>query len=176
MAVNQKNAIRVLTLGAMMTALGVVCLYLSSMLPTMRLSLVALAGLLPCVMVMAGGIPSGFAAYGATAVLAFLIVPNKSAALLYLVVFGHYPMIKSLAERVGNRVLEWTIKLGTFNVALTIIVLFARAIFSEIFGAEWAIWVIYLGGNAIFLLYDFAFSGLILVFNSKFGKLLRKGR
>lgn len=176
MAINQKTAVRVLTLGAMMTALGVVCLYLSSMLPTMRLSLVALAGLLPCVMVMTGGIGSGFAAYGATAVLAFLIVPNKSAALLYLVMFGHYPMVKSLAERVGNRVIEWVIKLGTFNAALTIIVLFARTLFSEMFGAEWATWLIYLGGNGIFLLYDFAFSGLILVFNSKFGKLLRKGR
>lgn len=176
MAINQKTAIRALTLGAMLTALGVVCLYLSSMMPTMRLSLVALAGLLPCVMVLTGGIGSGFAAYGATAVLAFLIVPNKSAALLYLVMFGHYPMVKSLAERTGNRVLEWLIKLAVFNLSLTVIVLFARTLFGEMFGAEWATWLIYLGGNAVFVLYDFAFSGLILVFNSKFGKILRKGR
>lgn len=176
MAINQRTAIRTLTLGAMLTALGVVCLYLSSMMPTMRLSLVALAGLLPCVMVLTGGIGSGFAAYGATAVLAFLIVPNKSAALLYLVMFGHYPMVKSLAERTGNRVLEWLIKLAVFNLSLTVIVLFARTLLGEMFGAEWATWLIYLGGNAGFVLYDFAFSGLILVFNSKFGKMLRKGR
>ncbi len=176
MVKDQKTAIRVLTLGAILTALGVVLIYLGSVMPTMRLSLLAVAGVLPCVIVLTGGVGHGFVTYGATALLAVLVVPDKTAVLVYALLFGHYPMFKSLAERTGKRPLEWLIKLGVFNAALTAMVILARTVMSELFTEDWAVWLIYLAGNVIFLLYDFAFSGVITFFNMKFGKYLRRKR
>ncbi len=168
------KAIRALTVGAMATALSVVLLYLSSVFPTLRLGMAAIAGLLPSVVVMAGGIGAGFASYAATTILAFLIVPNKGSVLVYGLLLGYYPMVKSLAERTGRRWLEWLIKLGVFNLALTAAVLLAGELLFSFIDIPWVEGVIYLVANIAFIFYDFGFSGLIILFNTRFGKIIRR--
>ncbi len=159
---------------AMLAALGTVLLYLSGMMPTARLALVAAAGLLPAAAVLTAGLPAGFAVYAVTAALSLLLVPGKGPAIVYAALFGHYPMIKSLAERLHRRPLEWLIKLAVFNAFLTVLVLAARAILFDFLAVDWAVWVVYLAGNAAFVIYDIGFSGLIALFISKFGKYIKR--
>ena len=160
---------------AVLAALGTVLLYLAGVAPTARIALAAAAGLLPAIAVLTAGIPAGFGVYVVTAVLSLLLVPSKGAALVYTVLLGHYPMIKSLAERMHSRVLEWLIKLSVFNLLLTVLMLTANALLFAFLAVNWAVWVVYAVGNAAFIVYDIGFSGLIALFISKFGRYL-KGR
>ncbi len=159
---------------AVLAALGTVLLYLSGTLPTARLALVAAAGLLPAAAVLTAGLPAGFAVYAVTAALSLLLVPSKGSALVYAAIFGHYPMIKSLAERLPAKPLEWAVKLAVFNALLTVLVLAAGTMLFDFLAVDWAVWTVYLAGNAAFVIYDLGFSGLITLFISKFGKYIKR--
>lgn len=160
----------------MLVALGEVVLYLSSIMPTMSLALAAIAGILPTAIVLMSGIPAGFTVYAATAALALLIVPDKGTAAAYALLFGHYPVVKSIAERMHSRIAEWAIKLGVCNTVLAVSI-FAAAKLVFAFPLEgWMKWLALLAGNVVFLIYDYGFSGLITFFLSKFGKIIQGRR
>jgi len=89
-------------------------------------------------------------------------------ALVYILLFGHYPITKSLAERTGKPFLEWLIKLAVFNAALTAAVLIFSALIYDLAGRELLLPVLYLVGNAAFVLYDMAFSGIVDMYLKRF--------
>ena len=84
------------------------------------LSLIALylSGLFPAGAVVSAGLKAGFFCYGAAGLLGLLLVPDKANALLYLLFFGLWPMLKSLLERIPVRPLEWLCKLAVFDPVL----------------------------------------------------------
>ena len=70
--------------------------------------------------------------------------------------------MKSLAERPKSRVVEWVIKLIVFNAALTAAwQLYVHGLLEGITLPSFAVYILYLLGNAAFVLYDFGFSKLI---------------
>lgn len=69
---------------ALLAALSLVILYGSCLVPTGRAGVVGLAGLLPAAAVISGGPSSGVLCYAGTGILAFLLLPDKGNALLYL--------------------------------------------------------------------------------------------
>lgn len=164
----------------MLSAVSVILLYLSSVMPTMRIGLVAIAGILPAFLVLRFGVSAGFISYAAASLLALLLLPNKLTALLYIILFGHYPMVKSLIERIRRLWLEWVLKLALFNVLLAILMalnsLFLdRSIIEGIFSFNMPVPVLYIAlfaaGNIVFVIYDIGFTGLIAVFIARFKKL-----
>ena len=147
---------------AVLSALSLVLLYLASLLPTSRLALVAVAGLLPALAVMAYGVGWGFSTFLVTAALALLILPTKDAAVVYCLFFGHYPVVKSLIERLNRFWLEWVLKLLWANLLILVCWLLFRAIlFHMISMQSVATLVLFLAGNVAFIVYDICFSGLI---------------
>ncbi len=151
-----------------MTAVSVVLLYAASVLPTGRLALVAIASILPAAAVLSGGIKWGLLVYAATAALSLILLPNKTAALLYAVLLGHYSLLKSLIERLNHRlVLEWILKLVVFNVLLAAVYGLCRMM-GLLVELPWAIAALALAGNVGFVLYDLAFSQLIMRFGRYF--------
>lgn len=158
-----------LALNAILLALGVVLLYIASLLPTMKIGLCAVAGLLVAVSVISSGIGVGFVVYASTTFLSFLFLPQM--VLLYALMFGIYPLIKSLAERVKGRWVPWLIKLASCNIMLTAIFFLASGVLPFDIAPRLAIF--YLGANVVFILYDIAFSGLITFFLHRFGKYLK---
>ena len=160
-----------LTTVAILSALSVVFLYLASIIPTGRLALIAVAGLLPAAAVVVYGLSSGVYCYVVTAVLAFLIVPAKGPALVYTALFGHYPVLKCLIEKLHSIPLEWLLKLLLFNVLLTVCVFVFKALFMTVMPAALTTTVlIYVAGNIAFVAYDLCFSGII----TAYGKLIKK--
>ncbi|MEG2571197.1 MAG: hypothetical protein RSA70_07160, partial [Clostridia bacterium] len=102
-------------LGAVLCAFTLVLLYLGSIFQVMSLSLIAIAGLLPTVLIIESGLGSGALMYVASSILAILLVPDKQVAILYIVLFGSYPFIKYGAERVKPMILTWLIKIVASN-------------------------------------------------------------
>lgn len=156
---------------ALLCALTVIVLYISSVVPTLRLVLIASAGLLPAVIVLRYGIPSGFVLYAIASVMAFILLPSKGNALLYILVFGHYPMLKSLIERIDKVWLEWILKISLFNVLASVLILFFSTVVVDIIKVTYAVPVLFTLGNAAFVIYDIGFTGLIAVFIKRFKQI-----
>lgn len=154
---------------AILGALAVVLVYLACLAPTGQWGIAAAAGLLPAAAVASVGLKAGFLCWAGSSVLSFLLAPDKFCALLFAALFGLYPMVKSLAERPRKKPLEYLVKLAFFNAALTLIyVTMAAAVAASLpalLGGS--VWLLYLAGNIVFLLYDYGFSRLIAVYLSR---------
>lgn len=163
--------IKRLTTVAILSALSVVFIYLASIIPTGRLALIAVAGILPAAAVVAHGLRSGVYCFVVTAFLSLLIVPSKGSALVYTVIFGHYPVLKCLIEKLHNIPLEWLLKLLLFNTLLTVCILAFKSLFMTVMpSALSTTLLIYIAGNIAFAAYDLCFSGII----TAYGRLIKK--
>ena len=151
---------------AILSALALVLVYLGSIAPTGSWGIVAAAGLLPAAAVVSVSLKAGFLCWAAAAILAFLLVPDKFCVLLFGVLFGLYPMVKSLVERLQKKPLEYALKLAFFNVAFTLIWLIMAAAVAaslpQILGSS--AWVLYAAANVVFIMYDYGFSKLIALY------------
>lgn len=161
---------------AILSAFSLVLLYGTSVVPMGRLGLVALAGLVPAAAIISGGgVWSGLFCYGVTGLLGMLIVPNKGNAVLYLLFFGLYPVVKWWAERRNSRVLEYLCKLAFFDLVLTVFWFGLRGILTPFLpNVLDQNWMVYLAGNLIFMLYDFGFSQVITFYMARIERVLRK--
>lgn len=172
----KKGAGRV-ALTAVLAALALVLLYVSCMVPTGRMGLVAVAGLLPAAAVVSSGPAAGVLCYAGTGILALLLLPDKGNALLYLLFFGVYPLVKYAIERLRRLGLELVLKVAFFSLVFNVFWYLLRELFlSALPVGDWAAWLIYLVCGVAFLVYDFGFTKLISFYIQRIDKPLRKGR
>lgn len=159
-----------LTLSALITALCVIALAGSMLLPRVTLSLAALAGIFPAAAVIACGYGWAGGAFVAAAVLGLLLVPDKTAAIWFVCFFGHYPIWKALIEafqtRQGKPWLGWLLKLLGFAACMALLYfafgkLFAAAIPYDFSGSAAGPALLAAVLLIAFVVYDIAFSILI---------------
>lgn len=155
---------RRLTLSALFTAFCVISLYIASVWPTGQLGLTAFASLFVAAAIIESGLSFGLYVFIAGSALGMLLLPNKIAPLLYILFFGYYPIIKSLIERINGILLQWTLKLLVFNAALTVIWVFLKELFFGFIDNTLSVALLYLGGNAVFALFDYGFSKVVLFY------------
>lgn len=162
-------------LGGVLTAVSLLLLYVAALSPSGKLGIVALAGLVPAVGVISGGLAVGFACYAATGILGVLLLPDKGCAVLYLVLLGLYPVLKSLIERLRKLVLELILKLVFFNAVLSVLVyIFSALLFPFLSQQLQNPLLIYLVGNVVFLVYDFGMSKLLTYYAIRIRPAIRK--
>ena len=170
----ETGASRVALVGVL-AALSLIALYLSAVSPTARMGIVAIAGLFPAGAVVSAGLKAGFFCYGAAGLLGLLLVPDKANALLYLLFFGLWPMVKSLLQRLPARPLEWLCKLAVFNAVLSLFWFGLHSLFLPFLPETLqAPWMVYAAGNAAFVIYDVGFSKLISFYVARVDRVLRK--
>ena len=169
-----RSAARVAT-GGVLAALSLLLLYCATLLPSGRIGMVAVAGLVPAVGVISGGLGTGFLCYAATAVLGLLLVPDKGCALVYALFLGLYPMVKYLVERLRRLPIELLLKLVFFNLILVIFLFgFSALLFPLLPERMHAPLPLFGLGNVVFLIYDYGFSKLITYYASRIRKATRK--
>lgn len=151
-----------LTFCAMMVALGVVVMLLGSLLPGMRLTVAALAGMIAVLAVIRGSLGYGILTVLATAILSFLLLPSKEVALIYVAFFGPYTIVKNLIERIHWQPVEWILKL-LFCGVITIMLLVVSGSLLNLVPAMLTkhIWLLLPMILFVFVLYDIAFSKII---------------
>lgn len=154
----------------MMVALGVIILYMGSLIEVLDISMAALASLLCIIAVIEYGRIYAWMVFGATAIVAMLLLPEKFTPSLYALLVGYYPIIKELIERIGKKslfpkkgfgVLRWAVKLVFFNCALLVFALVAVYLLALPESAEWMKITMLLLANATFVVYDVALTRLI---------------
>ena len=162
-------------LGGVLTALSLLLLYLATLLPSGRLGVVAVAGLVPVVGVISGGFVTGLLCYAATGLLGFLLIPDKGCALLYAVLLGLYPVLKGAIERLRKLPLELVLKLVFFNgIASLLFFGFSKLFFPLLPELLHKPLYLYLMGNVVFLIYDFGVSKLITYYVTRIRPATRK--
>ena len=167
---------RKLTTTALIAALCVLCLAGSVVLPRITLSLAALAGLFPAVTVMACGYAWAAGGAAVAALLALLLLPDKTAGVWFVCFFGHYPIWKALFEALGMKQskqwLAWTLKLLSFAASMLLLYvlfgnLFAAAIPYDYTQSGAGPYLLVAALLAAFVAYDYAFSVLIGYFQTR---------
>ncbi len=154
--------------------LSLLLLYIGSIAPTGNWGIVAVAGLLPAAAVISVNLQAGFTCWAGVSILGFLLIPDKFCVLMYTALFGLYPMIKCLIERLRRRPIEYVLKLVFFNAAFTVIYLVMKAaVLASLPQALSVVWVLYVAGNLVFLLYDFGFSKLIALYLARVHRAAR---
>ena len=171
----RKNTAVKVAYPAVLGALAVILVYLASLAPTGRWGIVALAGLLPAAAVVSVGLKAGFLCWAGASLLVLLLVPDKFCALLFTVLFGLYPMVKSMAEKPRRRFVEYLVKLGFFNMVFTGLYLgMMGAMLASLPGPLGdSLWALYPAANIVFVLYDYGFSKLIAVYIGRVQRAVR---
>ena len=153
------------SLGGIIAALCLVMMFLTAVFPLLNMTLPLFAGMLMTVVAFEVSCSWAFVTYAVVAVLAFFVTPDKEAWLFFTFLFGYYPVAKAFFEKIKRKLLGWLCKLAAFNVSVIIIfyvlmnILGTLDLFEEFgFYNEWLIPALLVGGNLIFLFYDYTLT------------------
>ncbi len=146
----------------MVTALSVVLMLATSVLPILMYTLPLVTGLIVHLISIISTKKWGFGVYCATTVLSLLLLTDKETALVYALFFGYYPLIKTIVEKLP-KALSWALKLAAFNASCVLIGVLGVFVFGvpveeyTEFGKA-TIPILLLLANAMFFMYDIMLS------------------
>ena len=173
----QKPAFRI-ALCAVIAALEVVMMMAAGLFRIGTYALPCFAGLLSIAIVIEYNCKWAFGVYGVSAVLSFFLTADKEAALLFILFFGYYPILKNILDRrVKNVVLSYIIKFALFNAAAVASFFAATYLFSlpaeefTLFGV-YVPFVFLLLGNVFFFIYDIAVNAFVRLYVQRLRKAL----
>lgn len=160
-----------IALGGIFSALCLLLMFITGLIPFATYALPALAGAMLVAVVIEIGPKMAVLVYISTSILSVFIVPDREAAMMFIVFFGYYPILKEKLELIRSRTVERLVKLGIFNLMIVggyLALTFAFGFPSMVddmgdFGRYTAL--ILLGfGNIVFLIYDYALSRYITLY------------
>ena len=157
----RSGKVKRLAVCSLLAALGVVLLSLGRFIDVLDASMAVLASLTCVVAVIEYGRVSPWLVFAVTSVLSLVLQPDNTAAWMYLLFFGFYPILKEKLERLG-RVLSWVLKEIVFNVSLVVIALVMKLLLMPAVDEPWWMYVILaVLAEIAFVLYDIALTRVI---------------
>lgn len=155
----------------------------TGLLPIATYALPALAGVLLISAVIELGKQWAFSVYGAVSLLSLILAADKEAVLLFILFFGYYPVVKAVLEKGSRKWMAYIWKFLIFNAAMigtffASVYILGNPMEEFTLGGVFLPWILLLLGNGVFLLYDYAISGVVFFyiqrFHGLFSKWLRK--
>lgn len=154
-------------LGGIVSAFCLVGMFLTGVFPVLYLVLPMLSGVLLLIIVEEIGTPWAWVTYVTVSLLSLFVTYDKEAALIFIMFFGCYPMIRLCLNRIRHKLLRGGIKLAFFNLCmtayfrLTVFVLGMEGLldaFEDLgkYGAVITLGIL----NPFFLMYDISLSGM----------------
>ena len=163
-----------LTMGALLSAIGVALLSIGGIIQTVDLSAAAIVSFICIFAVIEMGSSYAWMIYAVTGILSAIIMPHNMGAWFFLLFFGYYPILKEKMEKL-KKPLSWALKMLLLNVALGIGLLLAafvmyggqknffelvNSIMETDFGIAATVGIILLV-EVTFVIYDIALTRLI---------------
>ncbi|MCQ4022530.1 hypothetical protein GMA13_05855 [Ruminococcus sp. zg-924] len=168
-----------MALGGIFSALAVVSMLISYLVPTATYACPALAGVMLIPVVIEVGKGWATCAYAAVSILSFLLLADKEMALMFTAFFGFYPILKAVLEKHFSPILYWFLKIAVFSVCMagvffiSIYVLGIPRDSFTIFGV-YLPWVFLVIGEVVFVVYDIALTRVISAYVRVWRKKLLK--
>lgn len=170
---NKKANTYNIVLGGLIAALSILLMLLTALFPMANIILPAIAGILLICTVFEMGEGWSFLIYAVTGILSFLILPSKSPAVYYVLFLGHYPILKSIIERLNNKTLQWIIKIAVFNVCSLSSLFIVKSLFGFPGGIlKYGLVPVIILLNAAFVVFDIALSGIVGIYGVRIRKLI----
>lgn len=171
-----------IALGGVFSALCLVLMFLSSVIPFSSFALPMLAGAMLMVVVIENGAKTAFLVYISVSLLSAFIVPDVDTKLMFILFFGYYPVFRPSLEKIPGKLLSMLAKLLLLNAAmipayylsLMLTGLEDAASDSEFLG-QYAPLVLLAGMNFSFLIYNFVLTKYTAIYLGWFRpKFLRR--
>lgn len=164
-------------LGGIVSALSLVLMILSGVTFSLEYAIPMITGALLMVLVVEFG--KGFAGviYLVVSVLSLLLLGNKEPAVMYLMFFGYYPIIKSILEQRFK--FCWILKYIIFNVSMIASYFVVTKIFMISFDdimefGKYALLILLLVGNVLFAMYDVLLTRLVSIYIYRWRKHIKR--
>lgn len=156
-----KNISYRVALGGIVAALCILTMFLAGILPALYIVLPMAAGILMMIMVVEVNVKWAVLTYFAVSILSIIVTFDKEAALLFVLFFGHYPILRFYIQKIRLKFPRIAVKFLTFNICIisffyiTVYLLGLDQMLEEMndFG-KYGAWIILSAMNIIFVLYD----------------------
>ncbi|MBR6563653.1 MAG: hypothetical protein IKK70_06930 [Clostridia bacterium] len=149
------------------TALCFIFLFIGSLFQTLDLSAAALGSIVILIAYVELGTAYSLGVYLSASILSFLLLPYKSAAIVFAFFAGFYPVLKVTLNKIKPLPLSYAVRILCFNVFLTLAILAATFIFHV--EAEYLVFeiILYLLCNVTFVVYDLALERVAVYYVNK---------
>ena len=152
---------RYTTISGMVSALSVVVMLLTNIMPSMMYVIPIITGAIVFAVNEIIGKKWALGVFFVTSIISFILLTDKETALNYTLFFGFYPLLKPVYEKLP-KVLSWVVKLITFNIAIVTIGLIVTFVFKLPFLDEdlgkFTIPLFTVLFNLVFVMYDVMFT------------------
>ena len=105
-------------LGGIVSALCLATMFLAGVLPALYLLLPGIAGRLLMIIAVEVNTKWAFLTYIAVSLLSLFITFDKEAALIFIMLFGHYPILRFYIQKIPLKSIRLIIKLLVFNACI----------------------------------------------------------
>ena len=170
-------------LGGIVSALCLVTMFLAGVLPALYLLLPGIAGILLMIIAVEVNTAWAFLTYIAVSLLSLFITFDKEAALIFILLFGHYPILRFYIQKIPLRFIRLLIKLLIYNVCIigyfyvTVYILGVDDLLDE-FGdfGKYGAYILLGITNLIFLVYDIDLDFMHNIYKRRIMPKFRKKR
>ena len=175
-----KNKTKNTAICGLMTALSVVLMMLTTLIPVFMYVIPIVTGLLVLFVADVADKKWGAGVYFSTAFLSVLLITDKEAALTYALFFGYYPLIKDFIEKLPGFI-SWILKLLIFNlsaIGIGVISFFVFGVSGDEYNefGKFTIPILLIMANVAFILYDFCLTRnrvLLIGISQKFKNIIK---
>ncbi|MCM1133126.1 MAG: hypothetical protein NC340_06605 [Ruminococcus flavefaciens] len=170
-------------LGGIVSSLCLLCMFLSGIMPMFYLILPMIAGILLMIIAEEVNLSWAWLTYIAVGILSLFITADKEASLVFIMIFGHFPIIRLHLEKIKLGALRWLIKLIIFNICavsffyVTVYIFGIQQMLEEMneMGRYGAVILLVLC-NIIFVLYDLNLYLMYGIYKIKLMPLFKRKR
>lgn len=110
-------------LGGIVASLCIVLMFLTGVLPALYIAAPMLAGMLMIILAEEVSVPWAWLTYTAVSLLALIISFDKEAALMFILFFGYYPILRPNIMKIRLLPVRLILKLTLYNAFLVLDVL-----------------------------------------------------
>ena len=152
--------------GALFTALTILFLYISSVVPINRFYLLGLASCIIPLTIISTNVKNAILVYISSGLLS-LLFGFRGSALAYIIFFGSYGFIKYYVEKLRKVPLEFILKLSFFNICLCSIYFLYKLFSFGLPKINIPIYSVIIVAQLVFVIYDYALTMFISYANKK---------
>ena len=170
-------------LGGIVSALCLVTMFLAGVMPALYLLLPMIAGVLLMIIAIEVNKQWALLTYVSVSLLSLFVTFDKEAALIFILFFGHYPILRMIIQRIKLKLLRRTVKFVLFN-ACTLVYFYATVyllgmdeMLEEMndFG-RYGSYIMLTMANLVFVLYDYNLEYMYKLYRSRLMPKFRKKR
>ncbi|MCD7810336.1 MAG: hypothetical protein LUD57_05440 [Ruminococcus sp.] len=170
-------------LGGIISALCLVTMFLAGVIPALYLVLPMIAGVLMMIIAVEVNKKWALLTYVAVGMLSMFITFDKEAALIFIMFFGHYPILRFYIERIKPALIRLLIKFAVFNVCIIAYFYVTVYIFGLVqmleemdeFG-KYGTLIMLVFANFVFVLYDYNLDVCYKLYRKKIMPKFHNGR